>query len=191
MLHWMRSVEKIPSIPGIMTGLVELAEHLRAELGPGAVMYEIGSFAGESAQVFAAYLRTVHCVDPWLDACGATSAAEVEASFDERTVICGNMVKHKIGSEQMAVLVPDQSLDFVYIDAGAHSYEENMRDLRAWWPKVRVGGFIGGHDFEIPALHAADTFPGVESSVRDFLGGQPEAYGLRVFPDTSWVVRKP
>ena len=190
MLHWMRSVEKIPSIPKIKTGLVELAQYLRDELGPGAVMWELGSFAGESAEVFAGYFRTVHCVDPWQDACGATSAAEVEGSFDERAAICGNLKKYKADSLAVLSMVPDGSVDFVYVDAGAHSYQENMRDITAWWPKVRKGGFLGGHDFTVPELHAADVFPGVEASVRDFFGGHPEGYGLRVFPDTSWVVRK-
>ena len=51
--------------------------------------------------------------------------------------------------------------------------------------------FLGGHDFPIPELHAKDSFPGVERAVREFFGGKPEEYGLKVFPDTSFVVRKP
>ncbi len=38
------------------------------------------------------------------------------------------------------------SLDFVYIDAN-HSYKSVKEDLRLWTPKVRIGGIIGGHDY--------------------------------------------
>lgn len=43
-------------------------------------------------------------------------------------------------------LVADESLDFAYID-GAHDYRNVLDDLTAWWPKVRPGGIVGGHDF--------------------------------------------
>lgn len=192
MLEWMRSVEKIPSIPAIKTGLVDLCVFLTKQLGKKAVMYELGSFAGESAEVFAAYFKTVHCVDPWQDPCGAPSLAEVEASFDERAAEAGNMIKHKTGSLEAAENVPDSSLDFVYVDAGTHSYQEALRDISAWWPKVRSGGFLGGHDHENPDTPSAQPhFTGVGDALRHFLGQHPEEYGLKLFLDTSFVVRKP
>ena len=40
----------------------------------------------------------------------------------------------------------DNSLDFVYIDAN-HSYQSVKDDLNAWYPKLKVGGVICGHDF--------------------------------------------
>jgi hypothetical protein len=42
--------------------------------------------------------------------------------------------------------VPDGWADFVFVDAG-HSYEAVKADLEAWEPKVRPGGWFGGHDF--------------------------------------------
>eukprot|EP01064_Diplonema_japonicum_P034622 TRINITY_DN7242_c0_g1_i1.p1 TRINITY_DN7242_c0_g1~~TRINITY_DN7242_c0_g1_i1.p1 ORF type:complete len:312 (+),score=67.06 TRINITY_DN7242_c0_g1_i1:63-938(+) len=42
--------------------------------------------------------------------------------------------------------VPDNSLDFVYVDA-RHDFEAVLEDLRDWWPKLRVGGILSGHDF--------------------------------------------
>jgi len=38
------------------------------------------------------------------------------------------------------------SLDFVYID-GNHDYEHVKQDLELYYPLVRSGGVIGGHDF--------------------------------------------
>jgi predicted O-methyltransferase YrrM len=40
----------------------------------------------------------------------------------------------------------DKSVDFVFIDAG-HTYEEVVEDIKSWLPKVKKGGFIGGHDY--------------------------------------------
>lgn len=40
----------------------------------------------------------------------------------------------------------DASLDFVYIDS-VHSYTAVRDTFARWWPKVRRGGVVGGHDF--------------------------------------------
>lgn len=40
----------------------------------------------------------------------------------------------------------DGSLDFVYIDS-VHTYAAVRDTFARWWPKVRRGGAIGGHDF--------------------------------------------
>jgi len=40
----------------------------------------------------------------------------------------------------------DGFFDFVYIDAD-HRYEFVKKDLRAWWPKLKVGGIFAGHDY--------------------------------------------
>lgn len=40
----------------------------------------------------------------------------------------------------------DKSLDFVFIDAN-HIYQYIKTDIQKWLPKVKSGGFIGGHDY--------------------------------------------
>jgi hypothetical protein len=63
-------------------------------------------------------------------------------------------------SHDMADRIPDGSLDFVYIDA-THYYEFVMRDLECYWPKLRRGGIMAGHDYLNPTLTvkpAADEF---------------------------------
>jgi len=44
--------------------------------------------------------------------------------------------------------LPDEHLDFIYID-GDHSYAGVLRDLAAAYPKVKRGGLIMGHDYGI------------------------------------------
>jgi hypothetical protein len=55
------------------------------------------------------------------------------------------------------------SLDFIYLD-GNHSYPAVCADLRAWYPKVRSGGLISGHDF----VDSGKPF-GVKSAVLEFI----------------------
>lgn len=50
-------------------------------------------------------------------------------------------------SVDMAKEIPDNSLDFCYID-GDHSLEGIFYDVRAFIPKVKIGGIIAGHDYK-------------------------------------------
>lgn len=50
--------------------------------------------------------------------------------------------------------IPDASLDFVYIDAN-HEQEYVEDDIEAWYPKVKAGGVIGGHDFDQKDVYQA------------------------------------
>eukprot|EP00913_Durusdinium_trenchii_P028263 g26492.t2 len=51
-------------------------------------------------------------------------------------------------------------VDFVFVD-GSHAYEDVFLDLRVWWPKVRPGGVMAGHDYNAPN-------PGVVAAVNEF-----------------------
>ena len=56
----------------------------------------------------------------------------------------------------------NESLDFVYIDAN-HSLPWIMDDLCAWYPKVRKGGVVSGHDYHamnnsVHVKYAVDAF---------------------------------
>ncbi len=41
----------------------------------------------------------------------------------------------------------NESLDFVYLD-DSHYYEQIATEIPEWLDKVKVGGFLGGHDYE-------------------------------------------
>lgn len=60
-----------------------------------------------------------------------------------------------------AASVIKDKIDFVYIDA-LHTYEGVRDDLEIWFPKVKDGGIVGGHDYGHP------NFPGVKKAVDDF-----------------------
>jgi len=191
-INWMRD-RSIVDCEGLVSGLIDLCEYiLDSGLAHTLTMYEVGSFAGESAEIFSKYFQTVHCVDPWTsdpNICGLTPACpfnceDVQRSFDERAAKCGNLVKHVGYSIEVAKTVEDGSLDFVYID-GLHDFGSVKKDIAAWLPKVRARGFIGGHDYH---SNAGSDFH-VQRVVDEFVasGGGVD---LRVFGDTSWCVRR-
>jgi len=60
-------------------------------------------------------------------------------------------------SPTCAERIPDESLDFCYIDGG-HDEVSVATDIQAMWWKVKPGGIIGGHD-------CSSKFPGVIRAV--------------------------
>jgi hypothetical protein len=54
----------------------------------------------------------------------------------------------------------DNSLDFVFIDA-SRDYDSVKADILGWWPKVKPGGLLAGHDIRYPPIEKAlkDTAP--------------------------------
>lgn len=53
-----------------------------------------------------------------------------------------------------AELIPNNSLDLVFIDAD-HSYEWVKRDIVAYKPKLKSGGWLTGHDIDFPGVNRA------------------------------------
>jgi len=47
--------------------------------------------------------------------------------------------------------IPD-NLDFVYID-GNHSYQYVKKDIELYYPKVKEGGLLAGHDFQASRIN--------------------------------------
>ena len=56
-------------------------------------------------------------------------------------------IMFRCSSLDAAKCIPDESLDFVFID-GNHAYEYVVEDIAAWSKKVRPGGIVAGHDYD-------------------------------------------
>jgi predicted O-methyltransferase YrrM len=146
------------------------------------IMVEIGSFSGVSSELFSLHCKEIHCVDLWdtyweIEDKQRTEFAEY--SFNKLLVNYNNIKKIKDSSTNAANMFQDKSLDFVYIDA-AHDYENVKKDILAWLPKVKNGGYIAGHDYRY------DPNIGVYEAVNDIF---VEEYKIVTFPDSSFVVR--
>lgn len=92
----------------------------------------------------------------------AQAEAELRTAFavERREIVVADSVA-------AACRVQAGSLDFVFVD-GAHHYEGVIRDLRAWWPRVRPDGLFCGHDYAHPR-DKRGIF-GVARAVHEFAG---------------------
>ena len=122
-------------------------EHFKTGVG-----VEVGTQVGLNAeQILREWKGKLFCVDCWSQ---DSQYEESKARLGAERCIKGNSV-------EVAKTFEDDSLDFVFIDAG-HRYEEVKADLNAWFPKVRKGGVISGHDYvkyqDFGVIEAVDEF---------------------------------
>jgi predicted O-methyltransferase YrrM len=134
----------------------------------GAHFVEIGSLYGCSAAFMAVEIYNsgkhikLHCVDDWSfeddDYSVSEEYKDKDTAFDQFLFNMrhfGNIVSYqKMKSVDAAKLYADQSLEFVYID-GSHQYEFFKTDLLSWYPKVKKGGVIAGHDRSFDGVYKA------------------------------------
>jgi hypothetical protein len=67
-------------------------------------------------------------------------------------------------SHDAIVNIPD-NLDFVYID-GNHSYESVKQDIEDYYPKVKSGGILSGHDYVFSEVRKAVNEFGIKNNYR-------------------------
>ena len=159
-----------------------LVELVNATSATDIRMVEVGSYAGESAEVFASLpqVKEIWCVDPWKsgydphDITSSTDFTEAEAAFDAMAAKHQDKVRKFKGTfQEFREAHPDMRPDLVYIDA-EHTYEACFKDIStALEMKIRI---ISGHDY------VQGEWVGVKKAVNDLLG-TPD----RVFSDRSWL----
>jgi predicted O-methyltransferase YrrM len=138
---------------------------------------EIGVKAGRNTVTILQLVPDSHviAVDPWAW-WSLLQPGECERQFDRR---CRNfedrITKHKMLGVESALLVPDGSLDCVFIDDD-HKYDTTKANIEAWLPKLRKGGIMAGHDIQ-------SRFPGVDKVVAEKF---PAA---NIEPDHVWWVQ--
>jgi len=137
-------------------------------------------------------------VDPWLESADYEDTANVaqatQESLYQETV--ERLARHgargavwRMTSQQASDAVPDASLDFVYIDA-RHDHDSVRSDLEAWYPKVRPGGILAGHDY-FDDVRPEGVY-GVRSAVDEFVAALQLPFFATTFQDgPSWIIEKP
>ena len=127
---------------------------------------EIGSYSGGSTEVFALSCKKVFAIDCWADndnpaqegitaELGLKNLEHAEGVFDEKMKNYKNVTKIRKLSSEAYVEFEDESLDAVYID-GNHKYDNVVSDIKLYWPKVKWGGIIAGHDYDHNVKMAVD-----------------------------------
>jgi Methyltransferase domain len=129
---------------------------------------EVGSWKGKSTAYMAVEIINskkdiqFDCVDTW-------EGSDEPAHHIDKDVIDNTLyetfIKNmkpaegyykpvRMDSVSASRLYEDESLDFVFIDA-AHDYESVKADIKAWYPKVKIGGTIAGHDYNWQSVKKA------------------------------------
>jgi hypothetical protein len=140
--------------PNLYSGFVRF-------LPENSTIVEVGCWKGKSVSYLAVEVInsgkkiSIHAVDTWK---GSVNEVYHQSNSDVMNdtlyqLFLSNIepVKQVITPIRMASVdaaktYSDESLDVVFIDAG-HSYEEVKEDILAWFPKVKRGGYIAGHDY--------------------------------------------
>ena len=158
------------------------------ELPPKAVVVEVGVAHGKGIALLAALREELHLdfeiwgVDKFVSEQVELNAGYSEISLDDTEA---KLKAAGVRDGQYKLLVSDSAeaaklfkvVDYVFLDAD-HTYEGLARDIKAWWPKVKVGGFIGGHDWDFGSVKEAvfEVFP------------EPEIFGADWV--NSWLQKK-
>jgi predicted O-methyltransferase YrrM len=169
--------------PGELEFLYETA----CSMPENARVVEIGSFKGRSSVAICEGLSGVRgarfvAIDPWrrkniltteLFDPGDPDEDHVYNRFLRNTGAYDFVEAMRTTSLEAVKEFDDESVDWVFID-GDHRFEAVRADILSWFPKVRHGGLISGHDY---------TWFDVRCAVAGHLG----PVGLR---ESIWHVRK-
>jgi len=120
---------------------------------------EIGIYAGAYAVVYLEELdiKKVFLIDPYLARGKMEGVAHSQLKDHENKIEWA-----KAKSIDAVNKFDNESLDFVYID-GDHQYETVLQDISLYYPKVKKGGLVSGHDY-------GRRWPGVPKAVNEFCG---------------------
>lgn len=155
---------------------------LMASLPKGGVGAEIGVAEGCFSEVLLEVCepRVLYLIDPW-------TFITSEALRDDSSNVCQvgqdsrhTQVQQRLGVNLAVTILrgyscpvstsfPDNFFDWVYIDA---DHTQAGVDAEAWWPKVRPGGWLAGHDYMIVGEHIT-----VKTQIDEFVA----KHGLTLF----------
>jgi hypothetical protein len=164
-------------------------------------MAEIGVYRGDFAKALLQRcegLTRYYMIDPWKHLTDWNKPAnlpeaELESYYQE------TMSKTEFAAGKRSILrgrtvdvidhIPDQTLDFAYID-GDHTLRGITIDLTCIFPKVRLGGFVGGDDFTKSIWQHKTTFePTLVFPMAVYFA---EAVGATIFalPNSQFCLQK-
>ena len=133
---------------------------IKEKLGTNLIGAEIGVNKGYNASYICNIIqpKLLYLIDPWdnfFDPASGEIIGEVQYLMAQdllKSFSCCKIIR-KISLEAVKD-IPDENLDFVYIDAD-HSYNAVLSDCISWYPKIKKGGILSGHDFTISSIQEA------------------------------------
>ncbi len=136
-------------------------EYVKEHLGRDLVVAEVGVYAGINALEMLEHLsiKKLYLIDPFKEY-RDRDGEHIQSVMDETREIAtaifndySDKVEMVIAtSVESAILLKDVPFDFVYID-GCHL--DIAEDIEAWYPLVKAGGVLAGHDYDAPVVREA------------------------------------
>ena len=157
----------------------------------GDIFVEIGSFKGRSASIMGVNIANsnkkikFYCVDTW----GGSEEHQKGSVSEDSDVVSGKLLDVFLkNTESLSNYITpiqkpsleaandfeDKSLAFVFIDA-SHDYENVKKDIEAWYPKVKFGGTLAGHDWHHHVIKRAVNEFALEKN-------------LKIYANSSWEI---
>lgn len=151
---------------------------------PHAIGAEVGVFKGRFASKMLNLLPKIqkyYCVDPWEhyeDYTNMLRPGTKESRIPPDRVFAMFQKAIKPWRNKIVIVremsmdglphIPDNSLDWVFIDAN-HTYEYAREDIVGWDKKLKVGGLLSGHDFHDLNAHDRKVPFGVKRAVKELV----------------------
>ena len=144
-----KAIRPVPTRENIPAILEEEGKTVGAELG-----VQRGYFAKHMLTLWPSCKKYV-LVDVWAQQQNYVDGANVENTEQENRLketlagtepwknareVCRNYTTN------CAPLYPENYFDFIYVDA-RHDYKGVQVDIKDWWPKLKDGGIMAGHDY--------------------------------------------
>jgi hypothetical protein len=135
------------------------------------IFVECGSWLGKSSSYLCDNNNKnldIYIIDNWSGSINELdSTQKLAKQNDIYTTFLANMGTRKYTSIKSdgriaANLFKDKSCEVVFIDM-EHTYEAVKNDINCWLPKVKIGGYIAGHDY-------LGGWPGVMKAVDEIFG---------------------
>lgn len=156
-----------------MVTIIKTREELLEFLPKNSIGAEVGVFKGEFSKIILDTVKPslLYLIDPWegIITSGDKNGENIIKINGEEYYI-NNILKEFLTLPQVKLLknysdiiqvFPDNYLDWIYID-GAHDYHNVKFDLNVSLSKIKLGGFILGHDYN------NQMFPGLVKAVDEF-----------------------
>lgn len=128
------------------------------DISAGKDVVEIGVWKGRTVVHLLKTCKSLVAIDPWE---GLEKYPNHDFSNDGNVLagFAANLAKHythrgkwvEIYKKPSALVAremhPDRTFDVVFID-GNHYYDYVVEDIGLWVPRIRVGGWLCGHDYQ-------------------------------------------
>lgn len=165
---------------------------------PEGKFVEIGTWLGKSTCFLAECIKenggkaNLYAIDTFVGEIGAKEQQELVAKSGGSIyeLFIENMKKAEVldlitpiisSSTEASATFEDNSLDFLFIDA-SHIEADVLDDLSCWFPKIKLGGYIGGHDYYDDPLKCKHSE--VKAAVIKFFGAELPQIG------SSFLIQK-